>query len=129
MMNLLQSYLTLLWTRSLSYGNQSIDLQSKSMDWFLHDRDLRHERVKVIYTKILMISEKVFTTKSWLLSNIVQKVKFFNKDFFSKYDKPDLFTLTKEILNGKIQFLCCVVFTKTGWFQEFLCFLPFEKLL
>ena len=25
--------------------NQSIDLQSKSMDWFLYDRDLRHERV------------------------------------------------------------------------------------
>ena len=28
-----------------SYRNQSIDLQSKSMGWFLHDRDLRHERV------------------------------------------------------------------------------------
>ena len=25
--------------------NQSIDLQSKSMDWFLYDRDLRHERI------------------------------------------------------------------------------------
>ena len=31
---------------SLSYRNQSIDLRSKSMDWFLYDRDLRHERVK-----------------------------------------------------------------------------------
>ena len=31
--------------RSLSYRNQSIDLQSKSMDWFLCDRDLLHERV------------------------------------------------------------------------------------
>ena len=31
--------------RSLSYRNQSIDLQSKSMDWFLYHRDLRHERV------------------------------------------------------------------------------------
>ena len=28
-----------------SYRNQSTDLQSKSMVWFLHDRDLRHERV------------------------------------------------------------------------------------
>ena len=28
--------------RSLSYKNQSIDLQRKSMDWFLYDRDLRH---------------------------------------------------------------------------------------
>ena len=32
--------------KSLSYRNQSIDLQSKSMDWFLFDRDLHHERVK-----------------------------------------------------------------------------------
>ena len=30
---------------SLSYRNHSIDLQDKSMDWFLYDRDLRHERV------------------------------------------------------------------------------------
>ena len=33
------------WGRSLSYRNQSIDVQSKSMDWFLYERDLRHERV------------------------------------------------------------------------------------
>ena len=31
--------------RPLSYRNQSIDLQSKSMDWFLYDNGLRHERV------------------------------------------------------------------------------------
>ena len=30
----------------LSYRNQSIDLQSKSVDWFLYNNDLRHERVK-----------------------------------------------------------------------------------
>ena len=39
------SYVTLSWRRSLSCRNQSIDLQSKSIDWFLYDRDLRHERV------------------------------------------------------------------------------------
>ena len=32
--------------RRLSYRNQSIDLQKKSMDWFLYDNGLRHERVK-----------------------------------------------------------------------------------
>ena len=37
--------LTLSWRRPLSYRNQSIDLQSKSMDWFLYDNGLRHERV------------------------------------------------------------------------------------
>ena len=39
-------YLTLSWQRPLSYSNQSIDLQSKSKDWFLYDNGLRHERVK-----------------------------------------------------------------------------------
>ena len=38
--------LTLSRWRPLSYGNQSIDLQTKSMDWFLYNRDLDHERVK-----------------------------------------------------------------------------------
>ena len=32
------------WRRSLSYRNHSIDLQSKSVDWPLCDRDLRHEK-------------------------------------------------------------------------------------
>ena len=39
--------LTLLWRTFLSYRNQSIDLLCKSMDWFLYDRDFRHERVNV----------------------------------------------------------------------------------
>ena len=38
-------FLILSWRRPLSYRNQSIDLQSKSMDWFLYDNGLRHERV------------------------------------------------------------------------------------
>ena len=37
--------LTLSWRRLLSYRNQSIDLLCKSMDWFLYDNGLRHERV------------------------------------------------------------------------------------
>ena len=31
-----------------SYRNQFIDLLSKSMDWFLYDRDLLHERVNSV---------------------------------------------------------------------------------
>ena len=38
--------LTFSWWRPLSYRNQSTDLGSKSMDWFLYDAGLRHERVK-----------------------------------------------------------------------------------
>ena len=42
----LQKAFKLSWRRPLSYRNQSIDLQIKSMDWFLYDNGLRHERVK-----------------------------------------------------------------------------------
>ena len=38
--------LTLSWRMPIPYRNQSIDLQSKSMDWFLYDIGLRNERVK-----------------------------------------------------------------------------------
>ena len=38
--------LTPSWRRSLLYRNQSINLLSKSMDLFLYNRDLRHERAK-----------------------------------------------------------------------------------
>ena len=39
--------LTLSWRRPLSQRNQSINLRSKSMNWFLYDSGLRHERVKM----------------------------------------------------------------------------------
>ena len=40
------SFNSFMTERPLSYGNLSIDLQSKSMDWFLYDRNLRHKGVK-----------------------------------------------------------------------------------
>ena len=44
--------LTLSWRRPLSYKNQSIDLQSKAMDWFLYDNGLHHERVNNLINNI-----------------------------------------------------------------------------
>ena len=48
--NFLQDFsglpLTIPWWRFLSYRNHSIDLLHKSMDSFVYDRDLHHERVK-----------------------------------------------------------------------------------
>ena len=38
--------LTLSWRRPLSYRKHSIDLLCKSLDWFLSDNGLRHDRVK-----------------------------------------------------------------------------------
>ena len=51
-------WLTLSWRRPLSYRNQSIDLRSKSMDWFLYDNGLLHERVK--YSDICVIEMNAF---------------------------------------------------------------------
>ena len=53
----LRNFLILSRRRSLWYGNQCIYLQSKSMDWFLYDKNLCRERVKeltsAIFTKLL----------------------------------------------------------------------------
>ena len=40
--------------RSLPCRNQSIDLQAKSVDLFLYDRDLRHERGNIILIKYFL---------------------------------------------------------------------------
>ena len=56
------------------------------MEWFLYDRDLRHERVK----------------PSLRQCYTAQKMKFSIKDFFSKCDQTataDLVTITEEIPN------------------------------
>ena len=44
--SIVNGFLTLLRWRLISYRNQSIYLQKKSMDWFLYDIGLRLERVK-----------------------------------------------------------------------------------
>ena len=44
--------LTLSWRRPLSYRNQFNDLRSKSMDWFLYNNGLRHERVRRLCEKM-----------------------------------------------------------------------------
>ena len=63
--------LTLSWRRPLSYRNQFIDLQSKSMDWFLYDNGLSHERVN---SNLIFCSIKSFFTgliKSFSKANVL----------------------------------------------------------
>ena len=43
------SYMNTSGGLTLSCRNQSIDLLCKSMDWFLYDKNLRHERVNLAY--------------------------------------------------------------------------------
>ena len=44
-----KAYLAFSWRRSLSRSNQFIDLQGKSVKWFLYDRDLLHERFNSLW--------------------------------------------------------------------------------
>ena len=54
--------LTLSRWRPISYRNQSIDLQSKSMDWFLYDIGLHRERINIIKCFCLkFVINKIFT--------------------------------------------------------------------
>ena len=70
-------HLTLSWRRPL-YRNQSIDLWSKSVDWFLYDNSLRHERVN----PILRISAAlVLSVISQQLMLLVWKLVTFSTTF------------------------------------------------
>ena len=72
------SVLTFSWRRPLSYRNQSIDLRSKSMDWFLCDNGLRYVK-GTFHSKptLRMVPSQYFklfsTLKIWL--EIFHKVK------------------------------------------------------
>ena len=61
----INTHLTLSWWRSLSHRNQAIDLKSKSVDWFLQDRDLRHERVKPVALSS-NIRKKMYNLHFWV---------------------------------------------------------------
>ena len=51
---------------SLSYKNQSIDLHSKSMDWFLYDRDLGREKVKPVFVSFGELERQIHVTSEKL---------------------------------------------------------------
>ena len=71
--------LNLSWRRPLSYRHQSIDLLRRSMDWFLYDNGLRHERVdmKALFS---FNSYHVYTDKCfhdiWLVSPVLRQEIF-----------------------------------------------------
>ena len=73
---------TLSWRRFLLCRNQFILLQSKSSDWFLYDRDLRHERVN---TSPLTI--KKLKQKPWYLWN---ETSFSHDSLYLKTRKIEL---------------------------------------
>ena len=77
------------WRRSISCRNQSTtDLQSKSMDWFLYDRDLRKERINASHIAIadcknyngsnLKTSENLGIAIQRRIQNLVKHLKNFS---------------------------------------------------
>ena len=66
-----KSLLTLSRRRPMSYRNQSFDLLRKSMDWFLYDIGLRHERVKR-RNGYKRIKSKIFQHKCGISRNVVK---------------------------------------------------------
>ena len=71
--------LTLSWPRPLSYRNQSTDLLCKSMDWFLYDNGLRHERVKA--------SPSTYTMTQ-LIDGEARGDSWSNEKNLSEYNRP-----------------------------------------
>ena len=63
--------LTLSWRWSLLYRNQSICTQTKSMDWFLYDNVLRHERVK--YSSVTI---NISNTMTRFSAKLIHELKF-----------------------------------------------------
>ena len=71
--------LTLSRGTSLSYRNQSNDLVYKSMDWFLYDRDLRHERVNS-YFQLEPLLQVLTVSNLWHATSRVEPVENLNLD-------------------------------------------------
>ena len=66
------------WRRPLSYRNQSIELWSKSMDWFPYGNRLRHERAN-------MPNHLTSTANTMLKQRHRWKLKTFNMSPFKPY--------------------------------------------
>ena len=68
--------LTLSWRRSPSCRNQSIDLLSKSTDWFIHDRGLCHV-MKWVLIERWAYSEPCQRSKKYPFGKIITAFKCF----------------------------------------------------
>ena len=70
-----EQILALSWRRPLSHRNQSINLQSKSVDWFLYDNGFRHERVNWLST-LMYLLKMILTRIPLPLLNLSLFVKY-----------------------------------------------------
>ena len=68
---------TLLWWRSISYRNKSIDLLWKSMNWFVYDKDLRRESWGRIFLQTELTAKdcSLFSRKSSIVWSLAINAK------------------------------------------------------
>ena len=78
------SHLTLSWRRPISYRNQSIDLPCKSMDSFLYDNGLRHERVNIAWADIDSATWKKFYYL-FVIPFLINLCYFVQNEFFHQH--------------------------------------------
>ena len=80
--------LTLSWRGSLSYRNQPIDLQNKSVDWFPFDRDFCHERVEGLIKSVILFLQNVLRIPwNWIYFIVNSTWKFYSELLWNNNDK------------------------------------------
>ena len=101
--------LTLSWRRSLSYRNQSNGVLRNSMDWFLYDNGLRHERVKYHDLNLLIMfwSLMSFGSLCTCLARVLWKQDSFFLIFRIKLEDQKVEKLTGRDLLGNMRFWFC----------------------
>ena len=126
--------LTLSWRRSLWYRNQSIDLQSKSMDWFLYDNDLSHERVNhSFYWPLSEWSDSKIAETRKVFSGLEEHFSPLNTLFKSKSTNPVTIALPSANQIVYIFFVQTVTFLARIWWLNVskyghIWFLGFNKI-
>ena len=86
------SLLTLSRRRALSYRNQSIGLLCNSLDWFLYDNVLRHERVNITFDQsdCVLVFANIQTKTCPFADEFVNEKQYMR--IFEKSELPYLIT-------------------------------------
>ena len=106
--------LTLSWRSSLSYRNKSINLHSKSIDWFPYDRDLRHERVNLSTVKLICFQWGNHKVHALIKSYFQAVVKLPVKETFSFYERI-------AIISWLVRFFFADYLKTEAKSQQYLC--------
>ena len=147
MRTLVRNGLNLSWRKLLSYINQSTDLHSKTMDWFLYDADLRHEKVKIdsfvfnFYYFLLSLFLNLFSPyyrsfkpilrllesrdapasqywATWALANLT---KVYRKFFFLKKANKNFLSFVFFVFIFAVYLCVCVWEGVGGWMGVCVC--------